>query len=88
MDPLSKLWMLVEDARRSKEKHITIDLDNNGTYIEKTGPLLGQTSTYFGRYNILTVLNCPAKQSKEMLKEEADLLQRHDKNLFVKKSGE
>ena len=44
--------------------------------------------TCFRRYNILAALNCPAQQSKEMLREEADLLQRHDRNLFGKKFSE
>ena len=35
MGPLSKLWMLVEEARRSKEKQIPIDLGNIRAYIEK-----------------------------------------------------
>ena len=46
MDPLSKLWMLVEEAHRSKEKQIAIDLDNIRAYIEQTVLLLGQTSNY------------------------------------------
>ena len=37
--------MLVEEARRSKEKHIPIDLDNIRAYIEKTVLLLGQTGS-------------------------------------------
>ena len=45
MGPLLKLWMLVEEARRSKEKHIPIDLDNIRAYIEKTVLLLGQTGS-------------------------------------------
>ena len=90
MGPLSKLWMLVEEARRSKEKQMPIDLDNIRAYIEKTVLLLGQISnyiTYFRRYNILVAVNCPAQQSKEMLREEADLLQRHDRNLSSKLSS-
>ena len=53
--------------------------------------LLGQTSnyiTYIRRYNLLAALNYPSQQSKEMLREEADLLQRHGKNLFGKKFSE
>ena len=91
MGPLSKLWMLVEEARRSKEKQIPIDLDNIRAYTEQTVLLLGQASnyiTYFRRYNILAALNCPAQQSKEMLREEVDLLQWHDRNLFGKKFSE
>ena len=61
--------MLVEEARRSKEKQIPIDLDNIRAYIEQKVLLLGQTSNYitcFRSYNILAALNCPAQQSKEM----------------------
>ena len=81
----------MEEVRRSKEKQIPIDLDDIRAYIEKTVLLVGQTSnyiTYFGRYNILAALNCSAQQSKEMLREEADLLQPHDRNLFGKKFSE
>ena len=67
MGPLSKLWMLVEDARKSKEKQIPIDLDNITAYIEKTVLLLGQSSNciiFFGRYNILVAPNRPAELSR------------------------
>ena len=46
MGPLSKLRLLVEEARRSKGKQIPIDLDNIRAYIEKIVLLLGQTSNY------------------------------------------
>ena len=91
MGPLSKLWMLVKEAPRSKEKQIPINLDNIRAYIEKTVLLLGQTSKYsifFRSYNILATLNYPTQQSKEMFSEEAYLLQQHDKNLFGKKFSE
>ena len=42
MGPLLKSQMLVEEARRSKESQIPIDLDNIRAYIEKTVLLLGQ----------------------------------------------
>ena len=70
-----------------QRKQIPIDLDIIRAYIEQTGLLLDQTSnyiTYFRRYNILAALNCPTQQSKEMLREEADLLQQDDRNLFGK----
>ena len=89
--PLSKLWILVEEACRSKEKQIPIDFNNIRACTEKTVPFSGQTSNYitdFRRYNILAALNCPAQQSKEMLREEEDLLQQHDRNLFRKKFSE
>ena len=62
-------------------------MDNIRAYIEQTVLLLGQTSnyiTYIRRYNLLAALNYPSQQSKEMLREEADLLQRHGRNLFGK----
>ena len=91
MGCLSKLWMLVEETRRSKENEIPIDLDNIRACIEQTVLLFGQTNnyiTYFRRYNILAVLNCPGQQSKKMLREEGDLLQYHDRNLFGKTFSE
>ena len=87
MSPLSKLWMLVGEANRSKEKQISIDKDNIRAYIEKTVLLLDQTSNYiphFRRYSIFAALHCPAQHSKKMLREDADLLQRH--NIFLAKS--
>ena len=74
-----------------QRKQIPIDLDIIRAYIEQTGLLLDQTSnyiTYFRRYNILAALNCPTQQSKEMLREEADLLQQHDRNLSKKQAIE
>ena len=88
---VSKLWKLVEEARRSNEKQIPIGLDNIRAYIEKAVLLLDRTSNYniyFRRYNILAAFTCPAQQSKEMLKEEADLLGQLDRNLFGKKFSE
>ena len=81
----------MEETRRSKENQIPINLDNIRAYIEKTILLLDHTSnfiTYFRNYNILAGLNCPAQQSKEMLRGEVDLLQRHNSNLFGKKFSE
>ena len=81
----------MEEARRSKENQIPIDLDNIRAYIDKTVLLLDHTSnfiTYFRSYNILAGLNGPAQQSKEMLMGEVDLLQRHNRNLFGKKFSE
>ena len=66
-------------------------MDNIRAYIEKTVRLLAQSSnyiTYFRRYNIFAVLTCLVQQSKEMLREEAHLLQRHDRNLFGKRFSE
>ena len=90
MGSRSKLRVLEEEACISKEKQIPIDLDSIRAYIQKTQLLLGQISNYikyFRRYNILGVLNCLPQQSKEMLKEEANFLERHYRNLFGKSLG-
>ena len=78
IDALSKLWMLVEEVHRSIKKAdsplIWIILE----HILRKVLSLSQTSnyiTYFRRYNILAAPNSPAQQLKEMLREEADLLQ-------------
>ena len=71
-----------------QKKQIPIDLNIIRADIEQTMLLLGQTNnyiTYIRSYNILLALNCPAQQSKEMLREEAYLLQRHGRNLSGKK---
>ena len=81
----------MKETRRSKENQIPIDLDTIRAYIEKTVLLLDHISnfiTYFRNYNILKGLNWPAQQSKEMLKGEVELLQRHNRNLFGKKFSE
>ena len=85
---LSKLWMLVKEARRSKDKQLPIDLDDITAYIEKTVSLLVQTSnyiTYLRGHNILAALSCLVQQSKEMLRGEVDLWKWHDKNFLGKK---
>ena len=66
-------------------------LDNIRAFIEKIVLLLSQISkyiTYFRRYTFFSVPSCPVQQSKEMLKEEADLLQQHDRDLFGEKFSE
>ena len=52
-------------------RQIPISLDNIRAFIGKTVLLLGQNSnfiTYFINYNILVAPNCPAPQSKEILR--------------------
>lgn len=85
---LSKLWMLVKEARRSKDKQLPIDLDDITAYIEKKVSLLVQTSnyiTYLRGHNILAALSCLVQQSKEMLRGEVDLWKWHDKIFLGKK---
>ena len=59
--------------------------------MEQSNLLLGQATdamTYHRRYNILFTSNFAPQESKEMLREEADLLKQQDKNLFIKKFSE
>ena len=87
MGPLSKLWLLIQNALSSQEEEVPIKLDKLKEYVEQSILLLGQATnsmTYHRRYNILPALNCAPQQSKEMLREEADLLQQQDKKLFCK----
>ena len=68
-----------------------IELNKEKEYVEQSILLLGQATssmTYRRGYNILSALNCAPQQSKEMLREETDLLQQQDKNLFGKKFRE
>ena len=91
MEPLSKLWLLIQNALLSQEEEVSIELNKVKEYVEQSILLLGQATnsmTYQKRYNILSTLKCAPQQSKEILREEADLLQQQDKNLFGKKFRE
>ena len=91
MRPLLKLWLLTRNTLSSQEEEIPIELNEVKEYVEQSNLLVGQatnTMTYHRRCNILFTLNFAPQQSKEMLREEADLLQQQDKNLFIKKFSE
>ena len=91
MRPLLKLWLLTRNTLSSQEEEIPIELNEVKEYVEQSNLLVGQatnTMTYHRRRNILFTLNFAPQQSKEMLREEADLLQQQDKNLFIKKFSE
>ena len=90
-------WTIVKtlvtytNALSSQEEQVPIELNKLKEYVKQSILLLGQATnliTYHRRYNILSPLNCAPQQSKEMLREEADLLQQQDKNLFCKKFRE
>ena len=87
LGPLSKLWLLIQNALSSQEEEVPIELNKVKEYVEKSIFLLGQATnsmTYIENttHNILSALNSVPQQSKEMLKEEAGLLQQQDKNMF------
>ena len=91
MGPLSRLWTMVEEAGRSKEDQVPISLDLIKEHIEQTILLLGQASnsiSYQRRYSILLGIVGSPPKIKEMLREEAVLLQKHDTELFGKKFRE
>ena len=91
MEPLSKLWLPIQNALSSQEEEVSIELNKVKEYVEQSILLLGQATNsmiYQKRYSILSTLKCAPQQSKEMLREEADLLQQQDKNLFGKKFRE
>ena len=90
-------WTIVKtlvtytNALSSQEEQVPIELNKLKEYVKQSILLLGQATnliTYHRRYNILSPLNCAPEQSKEMLREEADLLQQQEKNLFCKKFRE
>ena len=64
-----------------------IELNKVKKYVEQYILQLGQATnsvTYRRRYYIHSALNCASQQSKEMLREEADIFQQLDRNLFCK----
>ena len=87
MGPLSKLWNVLEGAKKAEEDPAQISINGLLYYAEQTVLLLGQSSnaiTYHRRFNVLgSVMNSEYKV-KSMLKEKASLLQRHDEYLFGK----
>ena len=85
----------MQNAFLSQEEKVPIELNQIlkqilnkvKKYVEQSILLRGQATnamTYHRRYNIFSTLNCAPRQSKEMLREEADLLPQQDKNLFGK----
>lgn len=88
MGPLSRVWKIVEEARESSDRKVTISLDELQSFVEQTVIMVGQSSntvSYHRRLNILQCLTDSQSQAKEMLREKAELLQKHDTNLLGKK---
>ena len=56
MDPLAKLWKILEDAKQAKDEAVQISVNELLFYDEQTVLLLGQSSnatTYHRRLNVL-----------------------------------
>ena len=91
MGPLSKIWTAVESARLSQEDSVEVDLKEIKEFVEQTVLLLGQASnsiSYYRRFYMLLALTNSPQQSKQMLREDSELLQKNDKNIFRKKFRE
>ena len=91
MGPLSKIWTAVESARLSQENSVEVDLKEIQEFVEQTVLLLGQASnsiSYYRRFYMLLALTNSPQQSKQMLREDSELLQKNDKNLLGKKFRE
>ena len=91
MGPLSKIWTAVESARLSQEDSVEVDLKEIQEFVEQTALLLEQASnsiSYYRRFYMLLALTNSPQQSKQMLREDPELLQKNDKHLFRKKFRE
>ena len=94
MGSLSKIWTAVKSARLSKEDLLEVDLKEVHEFVGQTVLLLGQASnsiSYYRRFYMLFALTNSPQQSKQMLREDIELLQKNGKiflGIFsVKASG-
>ena len=92
MGPLSRMLNVVlnvvEEATRSNDENVTVLLTDLKESMEQTALLVGQSSntvSYHRRYNIPNSWMRNTSQAKKLLKEKAELLQKHGTNLFGKK---
>ena len=88
MGTLSKLWNILEGAKRAEEDAVQISVNDLLDYVEKIVLLLGQNSnpiTCRRRLNVLWSVMNSKYQVKSMLKEKASFLQKHNGYLFGKK---
>ena len=91
MGPLLKIWTAVESARLSQKDSVEVDLKEIQEFVEQTVLLLGQalnSISYYRIFGMLLALTNSPPQSKQMLKEDSELFQMNNKNLFGKKFRE
>ena len=91
MGPLLKIWTAVESARLSQKDSVEVDLKEIQEFVEQTVLLLGQalnSISYYRSFDMLLALTNSLPQSKQMLREDSELLQMNNKNLFGKKFRE
>ena len=91
MGPLSKLWSVLEGAKKAREDAVQISVKSWLHYAQQTVLLLGQSSNaiaYYRRLNVLGSVMNSQYRVKSMLKGKVSLLQKHDEYLlFGKNSG-
>ena len=88
MGPLSKIWTAVESVRLSQDDSVEVDLKEIQEFVEQTVLLLGQASnsiSYYRSFYMLLALTNSPQQSSKMLREDSQLLQKNDNNLFRKR---
>ena len=91
MGPLLKIWTAVESARLSQKDSVEVDLKEIQEFVEQTVLLLGQalnSISYYRIFDMLLALTNSPPQSKQMLREDSELLQMNNKNLLGKKFRE
>ena len=89
--PLSKVWTAVESARLFREDSVEVDSKEIHKFVGQTVLFLGQASSsisYYRRFYMLFALTSSSQQSKQMLREDSEFLQKNNKNLFGKKFDE
>ena len=77
--------MFRESARLSQEYSVEVDLREIKEFVEQTSLLLGQASnsiSYYRRFYMLLALTSSPQQSKQMLRENSELIQKNNKNLI------
>ena len=87
MGSLSKIWTAVNSARLSKEDLLEVDLKEVQEFVGQTVLLLGQASnsiSYYRRFYMLFALTNSPQQSKQMLREDVELLQKNEKSFLEK----
>ena len=87
LGPICKLWYTIERSENSVDGDFEVDLQDIKQFIEQTILMIGQASysvSYYRRFNVLMALTEPSKMSKDMIKNESELLQSSDAKLFGK----
>ena len=88
MGPLSKLWSVLEGAKKAREDAVQISVKSWLHYAQQTVLLLGQSSNaiaYYRRLNVLGSVMNSQYRVKSMLKGKVSLLQKHDEYLLFGK---